>query len=219
MWWFYLDMLYHVPGLFLESFTSVEGWVALMIFVAFFWNRELGHRLASWEGISRKWVALPIVLYFFYLLLQANYQKFQMLEAASAEALSDATHKIELSETNAQILKAQIEQLTVENAAIQKGAPILTGKAARVKEIRDMLLEQADRAPTREEFTKERGQEWNDTTSELCGSIALTPDMETGRREITWYQAAYNGTFESLQIGVASVRAEAMNIKESDLED
>jgi hypothetical protein len=147
-------------------------------------------------------------------------------ELSKAEAVEAESEKVEATkkeltaaEARNQALKVQMEQLTTENAALAKGAPILTGPAARVAGIRKLLLEQADKTPSKEEYTKEKGDEWFSETRMLCGYIELKDDDGGNHGSISWFESAYEGNYETMVECAASVRAAAMNIKESDLPD
>ena len=104
----------------------------------------------------------------------------------------------------------------VGGSLIAPDGTVLTGREARVAEFRRQVFLHADRAPTREEFTKELGDAWLKSASSLAYGLQLKGEAIN---DATFNETCYEGTWESLQQSVASFRAMCLNISEDDLHD
>jgi apolipoprotein N-acyltransferase len=206
---FYFELLTETPRLLWESGAAVSGIIGVVGFFILFFNQELANRLTSGEGISRKWSFYFLAAYFIFLVLKANYTKFTDLAAANDAKVAEALGERDKAQRRIEIDQAQIEQLTTENAALQKGAPVITGPEARVAEMRTQLLQYADRAPTREEFTDEIAKAWVSGARRMAGNLDLASSAPYFDYD------AYKGTYETLEETVALLRAFALNLNEA----
>lgn len=216
MFSFYWEVVKGVPLLIWKSFAGVEGWIAVVAFIAMYFNPELGRRVASWDGFDRKWAIVPVVLYLGYLALEANYMKFVDQQAIMDAAVADLRAEIDSVNTRVEVYRVETEKLAIQNAELMRGAPVLTGKAAQVAVIREELLRFAGTAPPREGFTKEAGDAWLAAANTLVG-FEVNNKRSSGRD--FFVHNAWDGSYQDFQRCVASLRTIALDLRESDLPD
>ena len=213
---FYWELLIQSPWLLWESGVAVSGFIGVAVFFLLLFNRELANRITQSDGFSRLWSLGFLLLYFVYLLFHANYTRFVELDRQKGLEVAEAISERDKAGRLVEIKGAQIETLAIENAALAKGAPVLTGKEARIDEIRKQILKYADSAPSEEKFTEELGNAW------MAGAVALSESIEVKQRDsATDFLdiSVYEGTYKSLLRAVSSLRGVALNLRESDLLD
>jgi hypothetical protein len=205
---FYWSIVKLFPLIAWESLNTVLGAFAAICFLLLLFNRPLSQRWAAWEGVSIKWAFVLLASCFVYLVLKTNYSRFQDLTAAKDQQIAATNADRDKAMRRNEIDGAQIEQLTVANAALQQGAPVITGPEARVAEMRTQLLKYADKAPGHNEFSDEAAKAWLSGARRLAGNLNLN-----GGAPYFDYDA-YKGNYESLEETVGLLRAFALNLTE-----
>jgi hypothetical protein len=210
---FYYEVLWWVPQLLWHSIVTVDGAISAALFVAaYFVSSEIVKRHSEWNVSKRKLAAWAVGLYFVFLLLQSNYAAFKQLKSDNASAIKTIEDKLDKATRDKDTLTLINDQLTKSNAALQVGAPVLTDAQLRIEAIREQLLEHADEAPTKEQFTLEQALEW--------WRVASAMKEQTISDDSTLYLMfidEHKGTYDDLLTAVGTLRAIAVNVTEKDL--
>ncbi len=68
---------------------SIEGIGAVVGFLLLFFNRQLGSAIMNWDGISRYWAGLPLLIWFMISLMRAIHREFVAIEVERDDALAE----------------------------------------------------------------------------------------------------------------------------------
>jgi hypothetical protein len=231
----------HVFGRSLSTaFGFFGGWRALVLPLATFTLGAVAHwiGLVRWPSLEDfagrpvnqlsvnaiygvAGVFMAFVLVWVFAVVDAPVALVAETMADHGVALQDKQHQVEaaFAERNkisekTSIYTAQIEQLTIENAALQKGAPVLTDPQARIAAIREQFLAHAEKAPTKENFSREVAHEWWIVASQMKQqSVSYNSHLHF------MHFNEESGTYQDFLESLGGFRAIAANLTESDLQD
>lgn len=122
MWEFYREILSDLPGLLWGAVQSIEGAVAVLLFIVWIISQAAGRRAMKMEWIKSRWMLLPILLLFSWSLLRSNYNQFIALQ-------QQGTAAIRAVEAERDALSSQLTELVA-----LLDSPALDAKSALIPE-------------------------------------------------------------------------------------